>query len=803
MSIDEAQSAFNRLVEEWKSNSHLIETEQDTRFQVIDRFLTEILGWAHGDVKTERHSKSGFADYLLTIGQRNVLVIEAKRVGRVLIDTRNPKLGKYKLSGPALKSAQDGIGQAHRYAFDHGVTVASVTSGLEWIAFFAVRGDGRSPGEGVAIVFPGWDSIAQHFAIFYDLFSREGIQEQLHKIRLREAEGHSVRHTRHLQAIVEPNQIKLLSKSPMGADLDQIFREFFSTMSGLDDPEMLAKCFVESRESKEADAALEKITGNLINRIEVVHSLQGEELAKHIEAALETGKGEFVLVVGNKGAGKSTFVDRFFRLVLVRSLRERCLLARIDLADSPGDVATVAQWLVERLKRELERDLFRGGTATFDELQGIFWREYSRWRDGEFKFLYETDKDQFKIRFGEHIYQLIERDAGNYVLRLLEHATRARTLLPCIIFDNADHFPQSFQEAVFQYAQSVFRSVLSFVICPVTDRTMWQLSKQGPLQSYVTTPFYLPVPSTKDVLRKRIDYIKLKLEEEGNRSREYFTKKGIRLSIGDIKGFAVAIEDILVNTEYVGRLIGWLSNHDIRRGLQIAQRIITSSIVGIDDLVKTYITGRRTFLKERKIKQALIQGDYNGFRQEDSNYILDMFSVPADLTTSPLGKLSLVRLLADKDAQASSADAAYSTVEEIVNYVEPMGMSGEATAAFLREFMHYGLVEPYDPTDRAVYLDQRIHLSHSGRIHMELATEDETYLTQMSLYTPIADAGLVTRARDRYYASGKLTRSDWVNLRNGFVKYCLDEDQLYVTVPTSYSYQGQKDIRQRFKMRWT
>ena len=78
MSIDEAQSAFNRLVEEWESNSQLIETEQDTRFQVIDRFLTEVLGWAYADVKTERHSESGFADYLLTMGQRNVLVIEAK-----------------------------------------------------------------------------------------------------------------------------------------------------------------------------------------------------------------------------------------------------------------------------------------------------------------------------------------------------------------------------------------------------------------------------------------------------------------------------------------------------------------------------------------------------------------------------------------------------------------------------------------------------------------------------------------------------------------------------------------------------
>ena len=79
-----------------------------------------------------------------------------------------------------------------------------------------------------------------------------------------------------------------------------------------------------------------KITRNLINRVEVVDATRGTELLQHLRSAIETQRGEFVLIIGNKGAGKTTFIDRFFRLVLSAQLRQRCLLARIDVAELLG-----------------------------------------------------------------------------------------------------------------------------------------------------------------------------------------------------------------------------------------------------------------------------------------------------------------------------------------------------------------------------------------------------------------------------------------------------------------------------------
>ena len=263
-----------------------------------------------------------------------------------------------------------------------------------------------------------------------------------------------------------------MRKSDLAVDLEQVFSQFFGTMSGESDPEMLAECFVETRESRDADTTLDKIARTLTNKIRVVDSGRGGALARRIEAAVETRRGEFVLVIGNKGAGKSTFIDRFFRLVLDRTIRAQCLVVRVDLADSSGGVEGLDGWLTMRLRDALERELFDASVPKYEELQGIFWRDYERWRSGEHKFLYQKNREEFKIAFGQYVYDMVEQQPKRYVLALLSDATRARQLLPCLIFDNTDHFPQVFQERVFQYAQSIFRDVLSFVVCPITDRTI-------------------------------------------------------------------------------------------------------------------------------------------------------------------------------------------------------------------------------------------------------------------------------------------------------------------------------------------
>ncbi|BAY61652.1 hypothetical protein NIES22_17190 [Calothrix brevissima NIES-22] len=803
MNIDQAKINFDLLYTELLQSHIKIETEQDTRFQIIDRILTEVLGWERYEILTEPHTESGYIDYLLASGGRNRLVVEAKRISKRLIDTHQPRMAWYKVNGPALQSATDGLNQAQRYCTDKAVLFCALTTGVEWIGFWAVRTDGTPPSEGKAVVFPNLQSIQTNFATFYDLFSRQGVLANLYQVYTHEAEGLEINHSEFLYSVLENSDRYLLTKSALFKDIENVYRSFFSSMSGEDDPDMLAKCFVESKESREADENLHKITRNLLNRIDIVNSAKGIELENQIRNAVELQKGEFVLIIGNKGAGKTTFIDRFFRLILDKNLREHCLLIRVDLADSNGEQNTITSWLTDRLKVELEKSLFKSRYPTYEELQGVFFQEYERWRRGERKHLYERDKNEFKERFGEHIAEFIEKQPHDYVMKLIKNATNARRLMPCIVFDNTDHFPQSFQEAVFQYAQSIYRKVFSFIICPITDRTIWQLSKSGPLQSYENQAFYLPVPSTKDVLAKRIEFIKEKAIEDSEENKKYFTKKGIRLSIPNISAFAFAVEDIFINENYIGRVVGWLSNHDIRRSLQIARQIITSPIIDISVIVNAYVVGEKSHISYWQIKKALLVGDYNHFSQKESNFILNLFEVQSSGITSPLLRLSILRLLSDKYSENSEADKNYLSVDDILNYFEPATVKRILVKDHLKALLDYRLIETYDPTDTCIDETQRVKITPCGRIHYEFAVEETEgiYIGEMALNTPVTSQNYLGRVRN--FLKKKRTKQDWQIIIKLFVEYCLQQDSLYIALPKKQTYDSQRKLRERVHQRWT
>ena len=115
MSLDSSFEKAKLLCADIQGRIPEIETEQDARVQVINRFLTEILGWSFPDIKTEKYSEAGYADYLISSGERRRLVIEAKRIGPIVLNTANTSMATYKVGGPALNSAAFGISQAASY----------------------------------------------------------------------------------------------------------------------------------------------------------------------------------------------------------------------------------------------------------------------------------------------------------------------------------------------------------------------------------------------------------------------------------------------------------------------------------------------------------------------------------------------------------------------------------------------------------------------------------------------------------------------------------------------------------------
>jgi GTPase SAR1 family protein len=775
--------------------------EADTRFKALDRILVEVLEWPRDAIFTEPPTNSGFIDYLFRAPSgRNLFVLEAKKAGLLAPETKSNDRMTIALDGPVAKPMKDGIRQALAYANEQGVPTAVLTDGSTWLFFRASRTDGRPPLKGKGILFPTWKSVTEYFVPFSELLSPRAVLDKRHLAHLNDAEGYTVSEAEQQYTVYPPNEAKMRARDPMASDAAELFAQFFSRLSNDQDKEMLRDCFVETAESHKADLELEKIIQNVLNNIASLATDRGGALQDQIERTMATQRAETVLLIGNKGSGKSTFIDRFFGDILPQPLRKKCLLARVDLAESTGSSATAVEWCILQLRNALEAGITAGDTPTYEELQGIFFNEYQRMSMGPLKHLYDSDRNAFKIEFGRHIESRREAHPDEYVRLLLARAAKGHALLPCLVFDNTDQFPLEIQDRVYQLAHSLESAAPIFNIVPITDRSVWRLSKAGALQSYTSRSFYLPVPDAKQIISRRVTFIKKKLEGEKPATEAYFSRRGFRVHINDIRVMADTVEKVFVDNDYVTGLIGRLGNFDIRRMLKLAERIFVSPELKVDDIIRSSFGGPSVTADKLRTHRALIKGEYDRLSEAENDFVTNVFVTEQTKPGSPLLPYYCLWVLRQKlnASKAGESDDRHWLADDICSYFDQCGVPEDITLRTLRRVHKRGLIEVFDPNATLVELSDRIAIKECGMAHLELVLGSTVYLEQTALVTGLADQA--TRDEIKKLTI-KPNGQKFTEIRDLFIRYLLKIDAARLDIPAGPSFASLTEARRSIKGR--
>lgn len=796
MNMDEAFEQAEKIISEVSCNLENVITEEDVKIQIINRFIVEVLGWKHSDIQAERKHDNGYSDYLLTDKDRPSLILEAKRIGRLEISTsEQSKLRHLKLAGPGLKNCNDGIEQVASYAQPNGLPVSILTDGIAWVIFKSFV-PGENYKEKSAFVFPSLESVLCDFSIFFDLLSKTQFQKKLYNSLFDGIHQNRITLSRTLYTPLLEDEIQISPKSSIAFDLEKVFSTFFSRLKGEDDPELLVECFVESSESRIADFSLEKITTAVLGNIVSSDLDVDQQLSNLIESSVDVGDGQTVFVVGPTGAGKTTFLDRFFRKTLSNVIRKRCLIVSINFLDSTGTIDSALNWLTEQMIAEIERGLYDDGVPSWEELRGLYFNEYQRRIKGVDEKLYERNPEEFREKFGNHLDELVEQDREGYLKRLLTNAVTSRKLLPILIIDNTDEFSAEYKRGVFQYAQSLRRHANHCIlIFPATDKSAWGFSKTDIFGIYESKSFFLPTPSPREIFRKRIDYLRKKLnhDNDNNIKAEYFSEKGIKISVGDLSAFADVVESIFVNHEYASKTIGELANYNIRRTLSLSKRVITSSVFKIDDLVGSFLKGETVAPNYNKFLSALLKGDYEVFRQNDDHEVFPIFQCEKEVHHSPLLGMRILALLATQLESNRDVEDQHLSCQSIFDYFDTIGCSEIAIDKTLMSLLQARLIEPFDPSVASLSPAQRLAITFSGKAHLRLGRTNNVFFTQMALTTAISDEDVALKIKEIYKSDGSFG-SKMSQIRELFYNFLESLDANEMVVPDLPQYDCQHSL---------
>jgi cold shock CspA family protein len=800
--IDSACEVAAAIIAEARARIEAIRSEEDAKLQIITRLLTEVLGWSHADIASESPNENGFSDYLVSDGGRSAFVVEAKKVGEIRIATESTTSGNYKLSGPVLKPATTGIKQVASYCHPLGVPLSVLTDGVRWIVFLPWVPQANYIDK-QAIVFPGFDAVLADFPMFYELLSKSEARKGTFRVIFDRVHENRLVLDRQLVAPVSAADNELLQKSALAFDLENVFANFFAGMTGDREPDMLIDCFVETRESRIADFSLEKITKNVLGNINPADKGIEEGLQAIVQSTVLGEAGQTVFIVGPSGAGKSTFLERFFARTLSSDIRERCIVIGINALDASGDEAVAIRWMTNTAIRSIEEELFADGFPEWNELQALYHTEYLRRLKGVDAALYRRSKDEFKEKFSTYVEKQVEDDREGYLRRLLTDIVHNRKKLPIFVIDNTDEFTLSYKTAIFQYFQSLRRAVEHcLLIFPATDRSAWAFSKTEIFNIYASRSFFLPTPSPREVFRKRVDYIKAKLGAPSERqSAAYFAGRGIKVTIRDLGAFAGVVERVFVDQDYAAKRAGELANYNMRDTLRLSKRVITSSILNIEDLIRSYITGDLVAPSPEKFMNALIRGDYQYYRAGDEPLIFPLFQVDSAIKQSPLMNLRILVLLRDLHKAAQEDVERYIAVESLFSYFGVMSVAETAVQRSLESLLAAGLIEPYDLSMKDYSDTQRLAITHSGLAHVDIGCFNPVFFEQMALTTRIVDADVAATLRGAFFGKKNLN-ARLEEVREIFCTYVVAEDQRICLVPKKQEFASQLALTVDLEHQW-
>lgn len=797
--INIAEEKFNLLFQEIKDDLTSISSEEDAKVKIINRIFSECLGWSFSSFSCESNHDNGFSDYILKINGNPELVIEAKRIGVLGVESAiTDSCRTFKISGSVLKPSMSGIKQAHSYASEVGIPISIVTDGVTWIIFKTWVQGGYKEKE--AYVFPSLESIKNSFSKFYELLSYENFSNKVYNIIFDKLHNNRATLSLPLSAAIEPNEINLLQKSPISFDLEKIFNNFFTQLIGDENSEIMQECFVESNESQIADYSLEKITHSVLNNLPHNKSQVGIELSSLIEvnvqAEIPADSDLSVFIVGPTGSGKTTYIDRFFSKILPKATRDQCLTININCLDASGDDSKIISWMTETFVTLLEKKLFIEGFPTYKDLQGMYFSEYRRMASGVLKKIYENDKDTFDVKFSAFLESEVTHNREGYLEKLLHFTINNRRKLPIIIVDNTDEFTLDYKIQIFQLCNSYRRKVKQCMLMfPVTDKSAWSFSKTDIFTIHQSKSFFLPTPAPREVFRKRIEYLNRKLvTADVNAKKEYLSSKGIRIALKDISQFAQVLEDIFVENNFTAKTLGELTNYNIRSIMNLSKRIITSPVMRIEDLITSFVTTEP--INYTKFIDALLRGDYEAYKTstgEDFG-VISTFKVNSERSHSPLLNLRILALLRVTKWNGRDVEERHITVQSITSYFESLDIDSVDIEFCLKELVSLKLIEPYDPSNSILSNIQKLAITYKGMAHYDLSTKNNVYFFQMAITTGICDPEIASDIRS-YYKSDRFFTEKTLYIRKKFSEYLIQEDKKYIIeVEDNDQFECQRDL---------
>lgn len=738
-SIDSAKQKMEELIAIYEDFRLQDLSESDTRSKILDYILIKVLGYEEYDITREGYTEPGYYDYKISLPNFQFIIEAKKDYSDLKLPTKHFKTKINTL----LAGNKDVIEQIIKYLVGEGVTYGIITNGHQFIIGRFINTDGSRWKENTCIIFNGFSDINSRFIDFYNLLSKNATRNNslLNYLSEERQEGQTIfsklgakRHKELIRNDLTASLIPILSN---------IFGEIYK-FETLDNKELLKECFIKNEETKKSKSEIERLIDDRPPDLkEVIPVVNTDNTINYIKKTVtqpienkETPPPDPIIIIGSKGAGKTTFINYLFEVSLdPETLSERPFVY-LDFRKY-DDLGSEKEQIYKDILSSIERQYPDLNLYDLTVLKRTFYREINQKDKGVWKHIKDSDTSAYNERVSTLLDEALKNPIEHFN-KLSEYLIREKRKRLTIIIDNADQKGPAFQKEAYLLGASINRIAKCAIIISLREGYYYRWRNKPPFDAFQSTAYHVTAPPYGEVLKGRIDFA-LKKIDINEATRGVVDDKKITVSPETVLKFFLNLDKTLFSVDN-SEMLHYLeetSYPNIREGLESFRKFLLSGHTNVHKYVMSqeFSIPIWEFIKSIALNNNLY---YNNETSEIKNIFY-----PAKNNYNHFTKIRILRFLFNTTKKLGFREK-FVPLEDIVDLFLKIGYTKEVIMDELFMLVDYKLIDTDNYVSDIEGVDSLLSesnfcISLRGVYYIEQLMNRFHYLNLVLQSTPIFD----------------------------------------------------------------
>jgi GTPase SAR1 family protein len=491
-----------------------------------------------------------------------------------------------------------------------------------------------------------------------------------------------------------------------------------------------------------------------------------------------------ILLIGNVGSGKSTFI-RFFKNVFLENnhpeLASKCEWVFINMNPAPLTTSEIYNWTKEEIIdqiKQIENDI---NFNSLETIKKLFRKQINKFEQGIGKLLVENTSE-----YNSKLYSILSEltsDNSAYLSALIQYLKDFHGKLPIVVLDNCDKRNREEQLLMFEVAQWLRTNFKFLVILPMRDNTYDNFKNEVPLDTVVKDlVFRIDPPDLLKVLQGRLDFIS---RINRNTSAHYQLESGSNVEIkkDELVEYFKCIMMAIRKDAWAMNIFYKLSNRNIRSGIQMFEDLCKSGHIKADEIFRMRVIGEDYNIPTYRLVNALIRKNRKYFNDEMSNFINLFKARYQDDLPDPFVRIDILMWLDQrKSIIGPNGTHGYHQTAELIRDVQ---LGGHQEDVILREVKQLITYEAIFSENQSSDIDYQtlLHISPSGTLHLSML-KDLNYLAACAEDCIYRDTTIMTRISRRISSDYYLDKLPLLLTAKDMIDYHSQYRNEYFSSPT-------------------